>query len=75
MKLRQADKILKRVSIESWNNQRFGIPLSKSWHKLMCKAHKARAVHNHHRIPFGRIANKWGNEYIAKICKRTKKED
>lgn len=72
MKLRQATKIIKRVSTESWNNRWYGKPLPKSWRKLLNKMHKAQAVFNHHCIPFGRIANKWGNDYTAKICKATR---
>lgn len=72
MKLRQAEKILKRISIEGENNQRYGTPLPKSWGKLMCLWHKAQAVFNHHCIPIGRMANKWANEYTAKISKRTR---
>ncbi len=75
MKLRQAEKILKRVSIEGKNYQWYGIPLSKSWHKLISKAHKAQAVFNHHCIPIGRMTNKWSNEHIAKICNMTKETE
>lgn len=69
MNLRQARKIIKRISIEGGNNKWYGTPLPKTWHKLMCMLHKANAVFNHHCGPYGRMANKWVNDHVAKMCK------
>ena len=73
MKLRQAEKIIRRVHTEGRRNHWYGTPLSKSWRKLASKMHKAQAVVNHHS-PFGRMANEWANKYVPKMCKemRTK---
>ncbi len=72
MKLRQAIKIVKRVSTEGMKHRWYGKPLPKNWRKLASKMHKAQAVFNHHCIPFGRMANKWSNGHTAKICKATR---
>lgn len=72
MNLRQAKKILKRISIEGGNNKWYGTPLPKSWRKLMCMWHKANAIYNKHSGIVGRNANKWANDHVAKICKEHK---
>ena len=50
MKLRHAEKIIRRVHTEGRRNQWYGTPLSKSWRKLASKMHKAQAVFNHHSL-------------------------
>ncbi len=69
MKLRQAEKILKRSSIACSHHHWYGTPLPKGWSRYKCIMHKADAVAFHHGGPFGRMANKWSNDHIAKICK------
>ncbi len=72
MKLRQAEKILKRISICARDNNYYGTPLPRNWRRYMCLWHKANAVYNHHAVPFGREANRWANAHMAKMCKAAK---
>ncbi len=72
MKLRQATKILKRIHKAACHHQYYDIPLPKSWRRYMSMWHKANAVYNHHCIPVGRCANKWSNDYSAKLAKASR---
>lgn len=75
MKLRQAEKIVKRASIEAYHNRYYGTPLPKSWKRIVSMLLKARAVCNHHAIPFGRMANKWYNDNAARMAKESKEKE
>lgn len=72
MKLRQATKIIKRIHLCAHNAQCYGTPLPKSWRRYMSMWHQANAVYNHHAFPFGRQANRWANDHVAKMCKASK---